>query len=286
MSRKMFGPLLVGLVLLSSTLFTGCTPIERLPNVKSWAFALGIDLEDPGVRTTLSNYDLVVVDGEDATDELVAGLKEDGALVLGYVSVGSIENWRSWYSQVSAYRLELMGDWPGEWYANTAQAGYRNVITNSVAPMILAKGFDGLFLDNVDMIENHAPQMTGMYTLVEDLAALVHTDDRLLFTQNGADVTEPVMDDLDGWNREDVTSTYDWDTESYVLQSTADRTAAADELESYDAGGVFTTATDYTSGSDPDADALARTTACDAGAVPFISDIELTRVPITPVTCP
>jgi hypothetical protein len=67
------------------------------------------------------------------------------------------------------------------------------------------RGFDGLFLDNVDMIENHPHQRRGMYRLVRNLSRRVHAAGKLLFRAKRRRGDPPVASSLDGWNREDVT---------------------------------------------------------------------------------
>ncbi|MFL5850250.1 MAG: endo alpha-1,4 polygalactosaminidase, partial [Solirubrobacteraceae bacterium] len=109
----------------------------------SWAFAAGT--RQPLSR--LAGFDLVVLDGEDAPRRDVRRLRARGKLVLGYLSVGTIEPGRSWYRRARRYRLDRWEDF-GEWYAEVSARGFRRLIARKVAPALLAKGFDGLFLDN------------------------------------------------------------------------------------------------------------------------------------------
>ena len=109
------------------------------------------------------------------------------------------------------------------------------MIAAEIAPGILGKGFDGLFLDNVDMVEtrNHAAQRDGMRKLVLALAELAHADGRLLFAQNGAwaFASSGLLDAIDGWNREDVTWTYDFDRRRYVRQRPGETRVGARRAE-------------------------------------------------------
>ena len=89
----------------------------RLRGVRTWAFAIGDGQLDGDALGRLSRYDLVVIDGEEASPSLVSGLHSAGTIVVAYLSVGTIERDRWWYPQVRAYRLGYWGDW-GEWYAN------------------------------------------------------------------------------------------------------------------------------------------------------------------------
>jgi endo-alpha-1,4-polygalactosaminidase (GH114 family) len=151
----------------------------RLADAESWAFAigggmLGGDREKVGDR--LGDFDLVVVDGELATAGEVEELQDRGAAVLGYMSVGTIEKWRGWFDRVKRFRLEPWKAWKHEWFADVARAKLRRIIARRIAPRLLRKGFDGLFLDAVDMIEvrRHRAQRAGMRKLVRALAGLTH----------------------------------------------------------------------------------------------------------------
>lgn len=262
---------------------------------QSFAFAIGSGNLAGGpeqVASRLGGFGLVVVDGEEASAAEVEALRARGTLVLGYLSVGTIERWRSWFAQVKRYRLGKWADWKDEWYADVSRAGLRREIEESIAPAILGKGFDGLFLDNVDMIEtpNHRGQRSGMQALVNGLAGLTHDEGRLLFAQNGAWGLQKLglADAIDGWNREDVTWTYDFDRHRYVHNPPREVKAALAELRDFAARGLIVSATDYTRAGDEAARRESVANACSAGALPYVGDINLTasRLPDPPLRCP
>jgi len=253
---------------------------SRLSRVRNWAFAIGRDLDGATMRL-LPRYDLVVVDGEAVTQSQVRVLKASGVIVLGYLSVGTIERNRSWYGEVRAYRLDLWGDWD-EWYADAGAPGYRDVIERQVAPSMLAKGLDGLFLDNTDMIESHPAQSEGMRLLVAALSAQTHTTGKWLFTQNGIDSIAPSLACYDGWNLEDVTWSYDFDTGRYVRRSRTDIAAGLRALRRVRAKGLLTLSTDYVKKGNRRATTEAVRKARSVGAIPFVSNIWLTRLPPPP----
>lgn len=257
----------------------------RLARVHSFALALGSGDLSGNLARRYAGYDLVVVDGGEATAAQVATLHRAGTVVLAYLDVGTIEPYRSWYAQAKRYRLDYWPAW-GEWYARVSAPGFRRLIAGRVAPALLAKGFDGLFLDNTDMVETHPGERSGMVALVRELAALVHRRHGFLFAQNGDATVAPLLPYLDGWNREDVSWTYDASTHRYVRQSRADTAAALAALRRIRARGLLVTATDYVARGDAAAVAQSRLDACRAGALPFASDIELTRIPAAPLTCP
>jgi uncharacterized protein (TIGR01370 family) len=266
-----------------------------LAGVENWAFGIGNGMltgDAQAVSNRLGGFDLLIVDGEEATEAELDALHNDGAVVLAYFSVGTIEKWRGWFDRVKRFRLEAWKDWKDEWFADMSKPKLRSILAGDIAPKMLAKGFDGLFLDNADMIEarRHRDERAGMRKLVKAIASLVHARDGLLFAQNGEWGLEKfgIVRFLDGWNREDVTRSYDFNRKRYVATKKAAHRSAMRGLKRYrNQFGLFTTATDYTkhrTGADVD---KAIENACFVGALPYVSDINLTagRLPDPPLGC-
>lgn len=281
-------PLLITLAVLALALWGSearSAPSDpRLVQVQSFAFALGQDVDTDGEVARLAPYDLVVLDGELTPPGRVAQLRAAGAVVLGYLSVGTIEPYRSWYRLLKPFRLADRFEEFDEDYARVSAKGFRRAVSSRIAPKLLAKGFDGLFLDNVDMVEGHRKERKGMRKLVRRLSALVHARGGLLFAQNGERSIGPLLPVLDGWNREDVTWTYSFKRRRYVHVPAAGTGAAQAALARIAAAGLLVTSSDYTAG-DSAAEQESVANACAAGAVPFVSDIRLRRLPAQPLTC-
>ncbi len=256
----------------------------RLRSVHTWAFAIGDGDLTGNLVSRYAAYDLLVLDGQEASPGQVRALRHAGKIVLAYLDVGTIERGRPWYRAASRFRLNYWPDW-GEWYADVAAPGFRKLIAGTVGPSTLHKGFDGLFLDNTDMIETHPRQTAGMRTLVRRLARLVHGQGKLLFAQNGEDTIGPLLPYYDGWNREDVSATYDFGAHRYVRQPNGEVAAADRALRRIARAGLLTLSTDYTAAGDAAAATAAIRNACSAGALPFVSDIDLMRVPAVPARC-
>ncbi|MGA9762354.1 MAG: endo alpha-1,4 polygalactosaminidase [Gaiellaceae bacterium] len=257
----------------------------RLAAARSFAFAIGDGALSGKLSRRYQSFDLVVVDGESATRKEVAAIRRSsGGLVLAYLDAGTIEDYRGWYNAAKPYRLDYWGDW-GEWYANVNAAGFRSLMLKRVAPAMLAKGFDGLFLDNTDMTETHPAQKPGMRALVAGLSRLVRASGKLLMAQNGADVNWPLRRFYDGINFEDVSFSYDFDRHAYVRRDAGSVARAQRTIGRYRGAGLKVTATDYLAAGKTRDTQIAVHNACSAGALPYVSDIFLRRVPARPFFC-
>ena len=263
----------------------GLPPLRQgaLEAVRTFAFGLGVDPLDHAAIERLGRYDLVAVDGS-ATNAQVAALHRRGALVLGYLSVGTVEPYRAWYATAkrNGWLLEHWDEWD-EWYVEVSEPGYRDLLV-AEAKRQRAVGFDGVFLDNTDMIDTHPAQAAGMAEAVAALDEAVGPKG-LLFAQNGDTVVDRFVAHLDGWNREDVTETYDFDAKRYVPVDASDHRQALATLRRLRKAGLLVTATDYTKPGDTSTIATATADACRSGAIPFASNIDLSRIPATPPAC-
>ena len=257
-----------------------------LDEVRTWGFAIGSGTLKGDLSERYAGYDLLVVDGQEAKPAMIAELQAQGTVVLGYLSVGTIEDYRPWYRLLKPYRIEAWKDWEGEYYARVAKRGFRRKVAGRIAPKLYGKGFDGLFLDNVDMIEVYRRQAAGMRKLVGALSRLVHADGGLLFAQNGYSIIDPMLGRLDGWNREDVTGTFNFNRREYTINRSGAIRRAQRELRAVGDAGLLTLATDYTARAGSQVAERAVANACAAGALPYVSDIGLRRTPSPPPACP
>jgi endo-alpha-1,4-polygalactosaminidase (GH114 family) len=257
----------------------------RLAAARSFAFAIGDGALSGNLHRRYRDFGLIVVDGESARARDVATIRRaGGGLVLAYLDVGTIEDYRGWYDAAKPFRLEYWGDWD-EWYANVNASGFRSLLLKRVAPGILAKGFDGLFLDNTDMTETHSAQKPGMRALVAGLSRLVRAHGKLLMAQNGANVNWPLRRFYNGINFEDVSFSYDFDRRLYVRRGARAVARAQRDIRRYRRAGLKLTVTDYLPVRRASATRIAVRNACSAGALPYVSDINLRRIPAQPFLC-
>lgn len=97
---------------------------------------------------------VIAIEPEDYTAAEIEALKENGTTVLGYLSVGSVSDERSYYGQLESYTLRKLDDWPHERYLDLRHPEVRDWLQNQ-ALAFKKMGFDGYWIDNLDVYEEY-----------------------------------------------------------------------------------------------------------------------------------
>lgn len=139
----------------------------------------------------LAQFDLIVVDS--AWPGKVAALKQTRSTALAYISLGELNEQRAEFAKAKAAGLLVMENpnWKGAWLVDVRDERWHAMIADELAAALLARGFDGFFLDTVDSslhLEETDPQhYAGMKAGVEKLIARLHrTHPQAKLLLNGA----------------------------------------------------------------------------------------------------
>lgn len=97
---------------------------------------------------------LLAIEPEDYSRAEVEALEDAGATVLGYLSVGSVSDERSYYKQLAPHTLRKLDDWEHERYLDMCSEAVQDWAIRR-GKEILAMGFDGLWIDNLDVYEEY-----------------------------------------------------------------------------------------------------------------------------------
>jgi cysteinyl-tRNA synthetase len=152
----------------------GAAPTRGFPVAGLWVSfyggAMGVDL----VKTA-STFHVINIDADPDTGNFtpaeIATLRAQGKnVVLSYMNVGACEDYRSYWStkpqgfescQSSGALTTAYGGYPNEKWANLSNAAYRALIVDYVAPRLFARGVDGIFMDNLEVVEHGANAAEG-----------------------------------------------------------------------------------------------------------------------------
>jgi cysteinyl-tRNA synthetase, unknown class len=182
-----------------------------LAHITSWHYQLDhVDIDTLAAR----NVDMLVTDYARAggkiplTKDDVTRLKSkpngQRRTVISYLSIGEAEEFRyywndAWKSQKPAWLERENCAWPKAWMVRFWEPGWRDLIVSgpdAYLKRIIAAGFDGVYLDRVDMWEhtqalNPAAQ-AAMIDFVADLAATARKlkPGFIIIGQNAEDLLE------------------------------------------------------------------------------------------------
>jgi len=117
--------------------------------IKKWV----IDYSRDNPSKEFKPYQLLVLDN---TSHINLNLfKRKHKILLGYISLGEVENIRSYYDQSKkdGYLLDENKNWPGSFYVDVRNPKWTKLVISKVIPSILSQGFDGIFIDTIDNSE-------------------------------------------------------------------------------------------------------------------------------------
>ena len=98
----------------------------------------------------LKDYQTVVIDAEHFTKEDIKKLKKAGKTVYTYLSIGSLEDYRSYYKAYKHLALSKYDGWEGEEWVDVSDKSWQKLMLKR-AKEFKNKGVDGFFIDNADV---------------------------------------------------------------------------------------------------------------------------------------
>ena len=207
-----------------SAVQTGSTGESTLPRgIPRYGVFIGAD---PAQIDSFAAYDLVVVDAAYYEKADIDTLHEMGIRVYSYLNIGSLEDFRDFFSEYEHLILGAYEDWPGEYWVNVASPEWQSLIRTRAA-LLTEKGIDGFFIDNTDVYyQYHTSEIfRGISDILNDLA--LHRKDIII---NGGDVfvTEAILEtdtpsiQITGVNQECVFTGIDFNSGQFTRQNPED----------------------------------------------------------------
>ncbi len=126
----------------------------------------------------IERYDLIVLDSDVAPAVL---RRRSGATFLGYLSLGEVHGGRHYFSEVDKDGLLLAPNpnWPDARLVDMRSRRWHDRVIGQLVPAILARGFQGVFIDTLDNAEALEAQDPVRFAgMVEGAARLVRAINR------------------------------------------------------------------------------------------------------------
>lgn len=244
---------------------------QRIKSIASYIVYYGVGRADD-----LARYGLAIVQPDTLTSEELKALKASGTLAVAYLSVGEVEPGRPWYTDGRANLQWILGkneNW-GAYYVDASQPGWQSLMADLTGEFI-AKGFDGVFLDTVDMVDVYPQTKAGMVALIKALrAAYPHA---LLVQNRGFSVVDDLSSVIDAVMFEDLSTGYDFEKREYTQGG--DEATALEMQALHERTGLPILALDYVPPDSPGRAYQAVQAALAYGFIPAVSVIDLDDIP-------
>ena len=204
-----------------------------------------------GSLSEISGYTCIVIDPQNHDAKEIEEYKSYYRFVLGYINVGSLEDFRDYYNEYADLTLGEYENWDGESWVDVSDERWQKFIVDKLAPELLKKGIDGFFVDNCDVYYEYPTKenLRGLTVIMESLKAMdvpvfINGGDVFLdaYTADGGRLT----DVADGINQESVFSKYDFENGSFGKQDEEDRQYILERLADYRSQGAYIWITEYT----------------------------------------
>jgi uncharacterized protein (TIGR01370 family) len=150
-------------------------------------------------------------------------LAEQGKVLLGYLSVGEVASYRSYYAAVRAQGVLLQenSNWKGSYFVDVRDSRWARRVLDELVPQILRRGYAGVFLDTLDNAAHLERKNPRAYRGMSAAAAALVTAIRgryphlKIMLNRAYDLLPSVDQHIDYALGESVYADYDFKTKRY-----------------------------------------------------------------------
>ena len=189
------------------------TKHDSINTFKSFAVCYGkIDLKK------LTFYDVLILEPELYSENDIRRAAKRGTVILGYISITEIGQHQIDFQE---FRGDLISKHPfwDSWLMNISKTSIKNMILNQ-ALKIKAKGFHGVFLDNLDntgVWGNLSHMKEHLIEIIENIKNL--WDSSIISINNGIHLLDRLNPIIDFVIFESIASDFDFSSREYRLST-------------------------------------------------------------------
>lgn len=198
----------------------------------------------------LKKYDLIVIDAQYFNKSDIELLHQNGTRVYTYLNIGSIENFREYYTTYEKLTIGRYEHWDEEKWVDVADPDWQKFM-KQLSQELFEKGVDGFFIDNCD-VYYYAPRESIFEGLTAILQNIMTFDKAVIINGGDTYVTEyserygAIDHIMTGVNQESVWSAIDFDKGTFYEQTKETRDYYCKYLEACQADGMDVYLLEYT----------------------------------------
>ncbi|MGB1268956.1 MAG: endo alpha-1,4 polygalactosaminidase [Flavobacteriaceae bacterium] len=165
----------------------------------------------------ITGYKYVIIESEHYSKDDVNLIKQHNEIVLCYISLGEVNVQANYYPALKNFVTDKNEIW-NSYYLNLSSLETKEALRCIISEK-LEKGFDGLFLDNIDNYSTYGKQSDQREDLVLFLTELRTLYPSLFFIQNsGLQLLDETHELINALAFESVASDYSFKTNTYAIR--------------------------------------------------------------------
>lgn len=195
-------------------------------------------------------YETIVIDAQYFTKRDIELLHQNGTVVYTYLNIGSIENFREYYTTYAELAIGEYEHWEEEEWVDVANPDWQKFI-GQLSQELYEKGVDGFFIDNCDVYDYdpHESIFEGITAILQNMmtfgkAVIINGGDT--YVAEYRERYGAIDQIMTGVNQESVWSSIDFDSGTFREQTSETRDYFCKYLETCKADGVEVYLLEYT----------------------------------------
>ena len=179
--------------------------------------------------TKIKDYELLIVEETHYTKEEVKILKSNNDKVIAYISLAEINSHAKYYDQLKDYTLGKNELW-NSFHLDLSSPELRKRLLQIIKE-IMSKGFDGLFLDNIDNACSFGPHPEHKKYVIDLIKQIRKLNNNIFLIQNsGLEIIKSTYKHVNVVALESVVTNYDFNTNEYRLRDESELTKRISDL--------------------------------------------------------
>lgn len=214
-------------ILFLSIFITACSTTQKNSSQAKKEYGVFLSVDASEIEK-LTDYQTVVIDAQYFSKQDIQTLHENGTTVYTYLNIGSLENFRDYYSEYQDLAIGDYDHWDEEKWIDVSNPEWQTFIAE-LSSSLLDKGIDGFFVDNCDVYDYSSTEeiFSGLTEILHSIKALgkeVIINGGESYVTRYRQLYGSAKDIMSGVNQEEVFSLYDFDNASFE-KNTSEETA-------------------------------------------------------------
>jgi uncharacterized protein (TIGR01370 family) len=216
-------------------------------------------------------FELLILDPDLYTEYEILEFKKNGIISIAYLNIAEFETYRG-YSIPDSLILGKNPNWEDHFYVNIISQTWQDLIFSDFIPKIISKGFDGFFLDMIDIVQvfpHFKDKVIDMVRLIKE-----KNKDKIVIANISWSLIDTLKNFVDAFLVEGLFTRYSFEKKKYYVRLEKEY---VDKIEVLKRTGKKIFTLDYLFEGDRRRN-FVRNLSLHHGFTPYISTIELNKV--------